>query len=143
MTRLELETSALPRRRSTDWATSAIQVYKPDKKHSIMMTYVCQLNFAKFSKNTNNYRILFSQNKCCVIMAGYVKCMFHLLSRNFTRFKVCVHKLSYIWLCAKILRVYKNKKEDYMFFGKKQSKRKMNLSRKIMAFVLAGVLLLS
>ena len=30
-----------------------------------------------------------------------------------------------------------------MFFGKKQSKRKMNLSRKIMAFVLAGVLLLS
>ena len=48
MTRLELETSALPRRRSTDWATSAIQAYKPDKKHSIMMTYVCQLNFAKF-----------------------------------------------------------------------------------------------
>ena len=30
-----------------------------------------------------------------------------------------------------------------MFFWKKQSKRKMNLSRKIMAFVLAGVLLLS
>ena len=96
-----------------------------------------------FSKNTNNYRILFSQNKCCVIMAGYVKCMFHLLCRNFTRSKVCVHKLSYIWLCAKILRVHKNKKEDHMFFWKKQSKRKKNLSRKIMAFVLAGVLLLS
>ena len=30
-----------------------------------------------------------------------------------------------------------------MFFWKKQRKRKMNLSRKIMAFVLAGVLLLS
>lgn len=30
-----------------------------------------------------------------------------------------------------------------MFFWKKQSKRKMNLSRKIMAFVLAGVMLLS
>ena len=32
---------------------SAIQAYKPDKKHSIMMTYVCQLNFAKFFEKYN------------------------------------------------------------------------------------------
>ena len=30
-----------------------------------------------------------------------------------------------------------------MFFGKKQNKSRMNLSKKIMAFVLAGVILVS
>ena len=73
MTRLELETSALPRRRSTDWATSAIQMYKPDKKHFTMTPYVCQRNFTEFFKKykqlkTSNYKNPFAQNKWCVIM---------------------------------------------------------------------------